>query len=109
MVQEGEVSQLRPGHQGKGSSDELKERCSWGQSRCSEALWRQKDLLDCDATAEARRNGGSGEMIVAEKSEKRCKLVVSRSQRLRKANWKAQETESLGGPRPGAEGLSLNE
>jgi hypothetical protein len=33
--------------------------------------------LECDATAEARGSGGSGELIVADKTEeKRCELVL---------------------------------
>jgi len=32
-------------------------------------------LGECDATAEARGSGGSGELVVAEESEKRCVLV----------------------------------
>jgi hypothetical protein len=34
-------------------------------------------LLECDAIAEARGSGGSGELILGEKSEeKRCELVL---------------------------------
>jgi hypothetical protein len=40
------------------------------------ALAAPERLGECDATAEARGSGGSGELIVAEKSEeKRCVLV----------------------------------
>jgi hypothetical protein len=68
------------------------------------ALAAPERLGECDATAEARGSGGSGELIVAEKSEKRCVLVSRGSQRLKETNWKAQAARTRE-PRPsGAEG-----
>jgi hypothetical protein len=48
-----------------------------GTSPLRGALAAPERLWECDATAEARGSGGSGELIVAEKSEeKRCELVL---------------------------------
>lgn len=75
MVQEGEGSQLSPSRD-EGGSMKASGSAAPGPVLLRGALAAPERLGECDATAEARGSGGSGELIVAEKSEeKRCVLV----------------------------------
>jgi hypothetical protein len=75
VVQEGEVGQLSPSRE-IGFNEGVGKRCAWASPLARGGLAAPERLGECDATAEARGSGGSGELIVAEKSEeKRCVLV----------------------------------
>jgi hypothetical protein len=74
VVQEGEVSQLSPSRE-VGFNEGVGKRCAWNQSPCTEVLRRQKDSRSVMRLQKQEESGGSGELVVAEESEKRCVLV----------------------------------